>query len=62
MIRNPTNKKEDQISIINKISEHYNFNNLLKNFLCFLTTKRRLFFIQNILKIIILNLKLTIQL
>ena len=50
IIRNPTNKKEDQISIINKISEHYNFNNLLKNFLCFLTTKRRLFFIQNILK------------
>ena len=50
MIRNPTNKKEDQISIINKISEHYNFNNLLKIFLCFLTTKRRLFFIQNILK------------
>ena len=50
MIRNPTNKKEDQISIINKISEHYNFNNLLKNFLCFLTTKRRLFFVQKILK------------
>ena len=50
MIRNPTNKKEDQISIINKISEHYNFNNLLKNFLCFLTTKRRLFFVEKILK------------
>jgi len=48
-IKNPINKKEEQINVINKIAEHYNFNNLLKNFLCFLTTKRRLFFIQNLL-------------
>ena len=49
IIKNPTNKKEDLINIITKISERYNFNNLLKNFLCFLITKRRLFFVQNIL-------------
>ena len=50
LIKNPINKKEEQINIINKIAEHYNFNDLLKNFLCFLITKRRLFFIQKILK------------
>ena len=50
IIRNPTYKKEDQIDVINKLSQHYNFNILLKNFLCFLVTKRRLFFISKILK------------
>ena len=50
IVRNPTNKKEDQINIINKISENYNFNILLKNFLCLLVEKRRLFFLQNILR------------
>ena len=35
LVKNPTSKKEDQINVINKISEHYNFNILLKNFLCF---------------------------
>ena len=50
LIKNPTNKKEDQINILNKISENYNFNILLKNFLCFLVDKRRLFFLQNILR------------
>ena len=49
IIRNPTNKKKDQINVINKISENYNFNGLLKNFLCFLVEKRRLFFLKNIL-------------
>ena len=33
LIKNPTNKKEDQINILNKISEHYNFNIFLKKFL-----------------------------
>ena len=50
LIKNPINKKEDQIKIINKISEKYKFNNFLKKFLCFLVEKRRLFFLQNILK------------
>ena len=50
IIRNPTNKKEDQINVINKIAENYKFNILLKNFLCFLVEKRRLFFLKNILQ------------
>ena len=50
MVKNPTSKKEDQINVINKISEHYNFNILLKKFLCFLIEKRRLFFLKNILR------------
>ena len=50
IIRNPTNKKEEQIKIINILSANYNFTNLLKNFLCFLVEKRRLFFLQNILR------------
>ena len=49
IIRNPTNKIQDQINIIIKIAETYNFNILLKNFLCFLTQKRRLFFLKKIL-------------
>ena len=49
LIKNPTNKKEDQINIINKISDKYNFNILLKKFLCFLVEKRRLFFLRNII-------------
>ena len=50
LVKNPTSKKEDQINVINKISEHYNFNILLKKFLCFLIEKRRLFFLKNILR------------
>ena len=44
VIKNPINKKEDQINVVIKISENYNFNSLLKKFLCFLVEKRRLFF------------------
>ena len=50
IVRNPINKKEDQINIIVKIAETYNFNTLFKNFLCFLVEKRRLFFLRNILR------------
>ena len=50
VIKNPINNKEEQINVVIRICEHYNFNNLLKNFLCFLIEKRRLFFVQNILK------------
>ena len=50
IIKNPTNKRDDQINVINKISELYGFNTLLKNFLCFLVEKRRLFFLRNILR------------
>ena len=50
LIIDPTNKKEDQLNVIIKISEQYKLNNLLTKFLSFLTVKRRLFFVEKILK------------
>ena len=50
LIIDPTNKKEDQLNVIMKISEQYKLNNLLTKFLSFLTVKRRLFFVAKILK------------
>ena len=50
LIIDPTNKKEDQLNVIMKISEQYKLNNLLTKFLSFLTVKRRLFFVEKILK------------
>ena len=49
-IKDPTNKKEDQLNVIMKISEQYKLNNLLTKFLSLLTVKRRLFFVEKILK------------
>ena len=50
LIKDPTNKKEDLLNVIMKISEQYKLNNLLTKFLSFLTVKRRLFFVEKILK------------
>ena len=50
LIKDPTNQKEDQLNAILKISENYKLNNLLTKFLSFLTIKRRLFFVEKILK------------
>ena len=50
LIKDPTNKKEDQLNIISKISENYKLNNLLTKFLSFLISKRRLFYVEKILK------------
>ena len=50
LIKDPTNQKEDQLNVILKISENYKLNNLLTKFLSFLTVKRRLFFVEKILK------------
>jgi len=49
-IKDPTTKKEDLINITNSISENYNFEILLNNFLNFLIQKRRLFFLERILQ------------
>ena len=49
-IKNPTNKKEDLNVVIKKIVEKYKFNKILSKFLFFLIEKRRLFFIEKILK------------
>ena len=48
--KNPTNKIEEQLAAFNLISEKFNFNNLLKTFLNFVITKRRLFFIEKIIE------------
>ena len=50
LIKDPTNQKEDQLNIISKISENYKLNNLLTKFLSFLISKRRLFYVEKILK------------
>jgi len=50
LIKDPTNQKEDQLNVILKISENYKLNNLLTKFLSFLISKRRLFYVEKILK------------
>ena len=54
LIKDPTNKQEDQLNVINIIFEKFNLNNLLKKFLSFLVMKRRFFYVEKILKDFIL--------
>ena len=48
-IKDPTKKIEDQLKIINAISDQFKFNELLKKFLGFVVSKRRFFYIEKIL-------------
>ena len=50
LIKNPTGNQDDSISVINKISENYNIENLLKIFITLLIKKRRFFYIEKILR------------
>ena len=50
LIKDPTNNKEDQFNVLNKISEQYKLNQLLTKFLSFLISKRRFFYVDKILK------------
>ena len=50
IIKDPTNKQEDQLKVINIIFEKFKLNNLLKKFLNFLVMKRRFFYVEKILK------------
>ena len=50
LIKDPTNKQDDQLNSINIIFEKFNLNNLLKKFLNFLIVKRRFFYVEKILK------------
>ena len=50
LIKDPTSNPEDLNSVILKISENYKLNNLLTKFLSFLILKRRLFYVEKILK------------
>ena len=48
-IKNPTNKIQQQAAAFDLISDKLNLNKLLKKFLNFVITKRRLFFIEKII-------------
>ena len=50
LIKDPTTSQDDLLKVVNTISENYKFDQLLKNFLCFLIQKRRFFFVERILK------------
>ena len=50
LIKDPTNKIEEQLKVMNIISEQFKFNELLKKFLGFAISKRRFFYIEKILK------------
>ena len=50
LIKDPTNKKEDQLNVLKKISDQYKLNKLLTKFLGFLISKRRFFYVDKILK------------
>ena len=50
LIKDPTNKKEDQLNALKKVSEQYKLNGLLTKFLSFLISKRRFFYLDKILK------------
>ena len=50
LIKDPTNNKEDQLNVLDKISEQHKINKLLTKFLSFLISKRRFFYVDKILK------------
>ena len=50
LIKDPTNKKEDQLNAIKKISDQFRLNELLTKFFSFLISKRRFFYVDKILK------------
>ena len=57
LIKDPTNSQEDLLKVVDNISNNNKFENLLKNFLSFLITKRRFFNLDKILKIFFENFK-----
>ena len=50
LIKDPTIKIENQLKVINKIADQFNFNQLLKKFLGFIIYKRRFFYVEKIFK------------
>ena len=50
LIKDPTNKKEDQLNVLKKISDQYKLNKLLTKFLGFLISKKRFFYVDKILQ------------
>lgn len=49
MIVSPIVDKTDQINVLKQLSEKFNFSYTFKNFLAFIASKRRLFFLNEIL-------------
>ncbi len=49
-IKNPLFKKKDHVEMFNNLSKKFNFNPILNKFLNFLVSKRRLFYLDKILK------------
>ena len=50
LIKDPTNNQDDLLKVINGISDNHKFESLLISFLSFLVTKRRFFYVEQILK------------
>ena len=50
LIKNPTVKKDELLATVLKISDQYKLNSLLIKFLSFLISKRRFFYVEEILK------------
>ena len=50
LIKDPTINRDVLINVTKEISDKFNLENLFKNFLSFLITKRRFFYVQQILK------------
>ena len=50
LIKDPTNSQEDLLKVVENISKDNKFETLLKSFLSFLVTKRRFFYVEQILK------------
>ena len=50
LIKDPTNNQDNLLNVILGISNNNKFESLLKNFLSFLVTKRRFFYVEQILK------------
>ena len=49
-IKNPLFKQNDHVEMLNDLSKKFNFNPILNKFLNFLVSKRRLFYLDKILK------------
>ena len=50
LIKDPTSNQQDLLKVIKNISDNNKFENIFKNFLCFLVIKRRFFYVEQILK------------
>ena len=50
LIKNPTNKQSELLSVVKAISEKFKLSNLFSRYLSFLIIKRKFFFVEKILR------------